>query len=205
MILRKFKKYLFHKLKFSSETQGITFICSCKPLLSIGLGTNMNGVKIYCWDSRMKITIGSYCSFADAISIIGGGEHDKNWISTYPFIELWNLEDLEYIKKPRYKGSIEIGSDVWIAHGVTILSGVSIGHGAVIGAESVVTKNIPPYSIAVGNPARVIKYRFAPEIILELLQIRWWEWDKDSIKASLKHIDNIEEFVTYAKSKSSKV
>ncbi|QHL89493.1 hypothetical protein GU926_17095 [Nibribacter ruber] len=77
------------------------------------------------------------------------------------------------------KGDIVIGNDVWIGAHSIVLSGVTIGNGAIIGANSVVTKDLPPYSIAVGTPAKVIKYRFEPEIIEKLQQIQWWNWDKD--------------------------
>jgi len=82
------------KKKFS----GIKFTGSCSPIFSIGEGSYANGINIYCWDSRVEVNIGKYCSLADNISLIAGGEHDKNWISTYPFIEIWKLKQLEYKK-----------------------------------------------------------------------------------------------------------
>jgi len=81
------------------------------------------------------------------------------------------------------KGSVVIGNDCWIGTEVMILSGVNIGHGAVIGARAVVSKDVPPYAVVVGNPARVVKFRFAEDIIERLLTLQWWDWSADKILA----------------------
>lgn len=87
-----------------------------------------------------------------------------------------------------FKGDTEIGNDVWIGFKSVIMPGISIGDGAVVGARSVVTRDIPPFSIVAGNPANVVRMRFSPEIINELLKIRWWDWSIDKITANLKVI-----------------
>jgi len=88
----------------------------------------------------------------------------------------------------RRGSKVVIGHDVWLGHNVVVRAGVSIGHGAVVGSSSVVTKDIPPYAIAVGNPARVIKYRFEPDVIEKLLEIQWWDWPYDTHKERLPHL-----------------
>lgn len=173
----------------------VTFIGSKLPKITIGEGSYSNGTTIYCWDNRVKIIIGKYCCLADNINIIGGGEHDKDWVSSYPFIDNWNQEHLMYLKKPRFKGNIELGNDVWIASNVVILSGVKIGDGAVVGAGAVVTKDIPSYAIVAGNPCKTIRYRFSKEIIDKLLKIKWWEWSKEIINERLQYFSDINEFV----------
>lgn len=199
-------KFLFgntsiEKKATDPHASNIKFIGSEKPILTLGDETYINGLIVYCWDPRIKVAIGKYCSLADNISIIAGGEHDKDWVSTFPFIEKWGLEDLKNKKKPRYKGDIKIGNDVWIANDVKILSGVSIGHGAVIGAGSIVTTDIPPYMVAAGNPARKIKMRFSQNVIDELLEIRWWDWEKARLKEGLVYLDDVERFIEFAKKK----
>lgn len=182
--------------KYESEEEiNINFIGGKKPIIHIGLGTYINGLDLYCWESRIKIDIGRYCSIADKITIIAGGEHDMHWVSTYPFIPRWKIEKLYSMQRPRFKGDIKIGNDVWIGNNVIVLSGVTIGDGAVIGAGSIVTKNVPPYCIAAGNPAQVIKKRFKEEIIEGLLKISWWTWDKNKIMENLPLFDDVKEFV----------
>lgn len=87
---------------------------------------------------------------------------------------------------PYTKGTIEIGNDVWIGTSAVILSGVKIGHGAVVAAGSLVTKNIPPYAIVGGNPAKIIKYRFNEDKIKELLEMNWWDWSEEKIKNNIE-------------------
>ncbi|OFD41450.1 hypothetical protein BWGOE3_35540 [Bacillus mycoides] len=98
---------------------------------------------------------------------------------------------------PKTKGDVIIGHDVWICSGAMIMSGVKVGNGAVIGARSVVTRDIPPYGIVAGNPAKLVRYRFSPEVIEELQQISWWDWDISTITASLHFLlpDNVSEFI----------
>lgn len=185
-----------NKNTFESEEElNIKFVGSNKPVLNIGRGTYMNGVELFSWDSRIKIDIGRYCSFADNITVVAGGEHDTDWVSTYPFISMWKVESLTYMQTSKYKGDIKIGNDVWIANNVVILSGVTIADGAVIGAGSVVVNNIPPYCIAAGNPARIIRQRFSAETIEKLLKIRWWDWDKRKIHENLHLFNKIDEFI----------
>lgn len=127
-----------------------------------------------------SVTIGCFCSFAPGVSLLANADHPMDIPSTYPFKTLlFNKyvlknggtdNNLDVISK----GGIHIGNDVWIGLNAIVLSGVSIGTGAVIGAGSVVTKNIPPYAIAVGNPAKVIRFRFSTEIIEQLLNSEWW-------------------------------
>jgi len=103
--------------------------------------------------------------------------------------------------KPKYgdtsKGPIIIGSDVWVGYKALILSGVRIGDGAVIGARSVVSKDIPPYAIAVGSPIVIKKYRFSEEVIKELLRIQWWNWPDEKIVKNIKLLlsDDVVEFI----------
>ncbi len=132
------------------------------------------------WDNKTKLKIGKFSSIAADVLFLLGGNHRADFITTYPFNAL--MENFRYIEgHPHSKGDITVGNDVWIGHGSKILSGVSIGDGAIIGANSLVTRDIPPYAIAVGSPAKVIKYRFDEETIEKMLEIKWWDFKEDEI------------------------
>lgn len=131
--------------------------------------------------------IGKFCAISWNVSI-GGGDHNYQHISTYPFDTLLEFETLGG-KNELYKSTLRIGNDVWIGSGCNILRNVKVGDGAVIGAGSIVTKDIPPYAIAYGVPAKVIKFRFSKNIIEKLLQLKWWDWNKEQILAN-KHLFN---------------
>ena len=139
---------------------------------------------ILSWNTETRLTIGKFCSIADDVTILLGGEHRTDWITTYPFNVVFDNAKI-YEGHPSTKGDVVIGNDVWIGYGSTILSGVVIGDGAVIAAKSVITKNVPPYSIVGGDPAKLIKYRFPETVIAKLLEISWWDWSIAQIMEAL--------------------
>jgi acetyltransferase-like isoleucine patch superfamily enzyme len=153
------------------------------PQYEFGEGTYGNP-EIQSWGEGATLRIGAYCSIAPGVKILLGGEHRTDWITTYPFSFLWP-EGQGISGHPRTRGDVVIGNDVWLASDSLILSGVTIGDGAVIGARAVVTRNVPPYAFAAGVPAKVVGYRFDPETIEQLLQIRWWAWPRTKIAAEL--------------------
>lgn len=129
-------------------------------------------------------TIGKFCSISWNVSI-GGADHDYTKLSTHPLAVLPNFGFVSGGVYTSYEEPLGIGNDVWIGSSVEILRGVTIGDGAVIGAGSVVTKDIPPYAIAVGNPAKVIRYRFGDAIIERLLKIKWWDLNENVIRGNI--------------------
>jgi acetyltransferase-like isoleucine patch superfamily enzyme len=135
-------------------------------------------------NSGASLIIGKFCSIGLHVEIYLGGNHHTEWISTYPFSHLSPLFRPEHRLiqgHPATKGDVRIGNDVWIANKAVILSGVTIGDGAAIGCDALVTKDVPPYTIVAGNPAKEIKPRFPKPIIAKLLALRWWDWDIDAI------------------------
>jgi acetyltransferase-like isoleucine patch superfamily enzyme len=112
-------------------------------------------------EADTKVYIGSYCSIAPGVQFLLGGEHQLHSLSTYPFKTM----NFGYVKEAGSKGDITVADDVWIGTNAIICSGITIDQGAVIAAGAVVTRNVPAYAIVGGNPARIIKYRFAQEII----------------------------------------
>jgi acetyltransferase-like isoleucine patch superfamily enzyme len=142
-----------------------------------------------------QLTIGKFCSIADGVVILLGGNHRADWVSTYPF-GLITDEAKQIPGHPATKGDVNIGNDVWLGHQSLILSGVTISDGAVVAARAVVTKNVPPYAIVAGNPARIVRSRFSPETIERLLRIRWWDWDLAKINQQLPAMlaANVDEF-----------
>lgn len=137
-----------------------------------------------------KIRIGKFCSIAQNVTFLLAGDHRIDRISTFPFNIFSNQwENSKHIKDSvRYKGDIVIGNDVWIGYGVTILAGATIGDGAVIAAGAVVVKDVEPYSIVGGNPAKLIRKRFSEKDIEKLLKIAWWNWKDEKISKYLKVI-----------------
>lgn len=167
------------------------FTCNNARYKGLRIGEYTYGTPLlFFWD-RDSCSIGKFCSISAGVKIFGGGEHNTDWVTTYPF----SANELAHLfpsatgipGHPASKGPTVIGNDVWIGNNACIMSGVRIGHGAAIGAESVVTKDVPPYAIVGGNPAKIIRMRFQPGQIESLLKIRWWDW----------HIEKIESFIPY--------
>jgi virginiamycin A acetyltransferase len=139
--------------------------------------------------SKVKLVIGKFCALAAETRFIMTGDHKLDAISTYPFPifghgweSAFNVFDLPV------KGDIIVGNDVWFGYDSLVMNGVTIGHGAIIGARAVVVKDVPPYSIVAGNPAKLVKRRFEEATIERLLQIAWWDWDIEKIN---RHVDVI--------------
>lgn len=155
---------------------------------------------VYFVNEESNLYIGKFCSIATEVKIFLGGNHRYDWITTYPFNELSDyFPSAKDIKgHPSTNGDVVIGNDVWIGHGVTILSGVKISDGAVIGLNSVVTKDIGAYEIWAGNPAKFIKKRFDDETIEFLMNFKWWDKDLEFISRNMhllcsdKNAKNIE-------------
>ena len=141
-----------------------------------------------------KLKIGKFSSIAcGAKFIFTSANHTMHSLSNYTFpifFEEWGLDAKNIRSAWDNKGDIVVGNDVWIGYEAVILSGVTIGDGAVIGARAVVTKDVPPYTVVGGVPARPIKKRFDDETIAKLQKLSWWDWDKDKINRNIHNIQN---------------
>ena len=141
-----------------------------------------------------KLFIGKFCSIAcGAKFLFNSANHTMASLSTYPFplfFDEWELEKTNVMDAWDNKGDIVVGNDVWIGYEAVILAGVTIGDGAVIGARAVVTKEVPPYTVVGGVPAKPIKKRFNDETITELLKLKWWNWSEEKISQNIKSIQS---------------
>ncbi len=146
-------------------------------------------------DPQQPCTIGDYTGIGKGLYVHPGDNWssigDRKIVANFPFGN--GLPSLS--GTGRSKGEVVIGNDVYMGEDVKILTGVTIGNGCIIGAHSVVTKNIPDYAMAAGNPARVKYFRFSPEIIEKLLEIKWWDWSEEDIKNRIGDFYDIETFI----------
>ena len=163
-----------------------------KLMITIGARSYIVSGRLETFDKENEhILIGKYSSLAHRLTFMIGMNHDYRCITTYPqqIIEEASAPDpalpLTPMEDPVSCHQIIIGNDVWIGANATIMGGIRIGNGAVIGAGAVVAKNIPPYAIAVGNPARIIKYRFDKDTVTRLQRIKWWNWPQSDIEEYL--------------------
>lgn len=138
-----------------------------------------------------RLVIGRFCAIAKGVRfIMNGANHKMSGFSTYPFNifgEGWERVTPSLEELPN-KGDTVVGNDVWLGYEALVMPGVRIGDGAIVASRSVVTSDIPPYTIAGGNPAKPLKQRFPDEVVRELLEIRWWDWPAEHITANLEAI-----------------
>lgn len=141
-----------------------------------------------------KLIIGKFCSIAcGAKFIFNSANHTLSSFSTYPFpifFEEWGLNIKDVAAAWDNKGDIIIGNDVWIGYEAVIMAGVTIGDGAIIGTRAVVTKDVPPYTIVGGVPAKPIRKRFDNETLDKLLKIKWWDWSEEKIARNIQAIQS---------------
>jgi acetyltransferase-like isoleucine patch superfamily enzyme len=151
-----------------------------------------------------RLSIGAFCSIGQCVTVFLGGEHHTDWVSTFAFKE--KFCNGKVVTTRSTKGDVVIGNDVWIGQSATILSGVTIGDGAVIGTLSVVAKDVEPYTIAAGNPARPIRLRFDEAIVARLMKVQWWNWPDKVIEKMLPYFasNDIEKFLTIAEKQGQK-
>ena len=139
-----------------------------------------------------SLRIGKFCSIACGAKFLSASaNHTQASVSTYPFpifFEEWDLDIGDVTSAWDHKGDIVIGNDVWIGYEAVVMAGVTIGDGAIIGARAVVTKDVPPYTIVGGVPARKIRRRFSDNVIARLLELKWWDWPAEQIQRNIKNI-----------------
>ncbi len=142
--------------------------------------------------NRERLVIGKYCSVAcGAKFMFTSANHTAGSLSTYPFpifFEEWGLDVQDISEAWDNKGDIIIGSDVWIGYEAVIMQGVTVGDGAVIGSRAVVTKDVEPYSVTAGVPARPVRKRFGEDTVRKLMEIRWWDWPDERVRENLDAI-----------------
>lgn len=138
-----------------------------------------------------KLIIGKFCAIAKGVKfIMNGANHLTSGFSTYPFYIFghgWQAAAPKPGDLP-YKGDTVVGNDVWLGYDAMLMPGVTVGSGAIVASRSVVTADVPPYAVVGGNPARVIKYRFDPATIEQLLTIAWWDWSAEALTDNLQAI-----------------
>ena len=156
------------------------------------VGFERNNVLYHYPINRDRLIIGKFCSIAcGAKFLFNSANHTLSSLSTYPFplfFEEWGLEKRNVAASWDNKGDIVIGNDVWIGYEAVIMAGVTIGDGAIIGARAVVTKDVPPYTVAGGIPAKPIKKRYPEETIAALSELKWWDWPEERITQNLHAI-----------------
>lgn len=129
-----------------------------------------------------ELRVGSFCSIGQEVLFMCRANHPKSLVSTFPF-KVKVTKELPTESDLLFSGNMQIGNDVWIGRRAIIMPGIKIGDGAIVGAGAIVTKDVPPYAIVAGNPAKLIRYRFSESQIESLLAIRWWEWSDEKIRA----------------------
>lgn len=156
------------------------------------VGFEKNNVLYHYPINRDRLIIGKFCSIAcGAKFLFNSANHTLSSLSTYPFplfFEEWGLEKRNVAESWDNKGDIVLGNDVWIGYEAVIMAGVTIGDGAIIGARAVVTKDVPPYTVAGGIPAKPIKKRYPEETIAALSELKWWDWPENRIVQNLHAI-----------------
>jgi virginiamycin A acetyltransferase len=163
-------------------------------------------VNIITWSDQYKINLGKYNSIGRDCNFFLHANHRPDWVTTSSqLLGPVNNEIAEMhmnMGHPSCKGDIIIENDVWIGAKSTIMSGVRIANGSIVGAGSVVTKDVPPYAIVAGNPARLVKMRFSDEQIESLLDIAWWDWEEEKIRENSMSMwcDDIDGFIKNFKS-----
>lgn len=201
-------KLLYLYSKFIKQLRGKS-ISNCKldPTSHIYAGCEMYDCTIgrysyVSYNSKLINTkVGAFCSIADHV-YIGGNEHPIEWVSTSPvFQNIKNSGSSTRFARHEITRPLctDIGNDVWIGHAAIIKAGVKIGNGAIIGAGAVVTKDIPPYAIAIGVPAKIIRYRFNDDIIKELQETEWWNFSNKDLKELGSFITSPTLFIAKAK------
>jgi acetyltransferase-like isoleucine patch superfamily enzyme len=203
-VYRHFKLNTEYKSKRTVIGYGVSISnCNIGDDIFIGDNTQLNNSSVdnhSYFNINCKISdarIGKFCSIGSNVTI-GIGTHPIDMVSTHPSFYANNkgfktFADNMYFHNER--GIIEVGNDVWIGSNVCILKDVKIGHGAVIAMGSIVTKDVPDYAIVGGIPAKVIKFRFSPDVIKLLLKIKWWERDSKDIEARFKDFHSIDNFI----------
>ena len=132
---------------------------------------------VYQWGEGANLEIGSFCSIAGGLQVFLGGNHRVDWASTFPFGQVFrkSLGEFDISNNSQSNGDVVVGHDVWIGSKVTIMSGVRIGDGAVIAANATVTRDVAPYEMVGGNPAKHLKFRFEESVRSRLQALRWWD------------------------------
>ena len=167
-------------------------------------GFEKNNVLYHYPIHREQLVIGKFCSIAcGAKFLFNCANHALNSLSTYTFplfYQEWDLDKENITQAWNNKGDIVLGNDVWIGFEAVILAGVTIGDGAIVGARAVVTKDVPPYTIVGGVPAKSIRKRFSQEVITRLEKLRWWDWPENRIRQNIHAIQagNLEQLEEFA-------
>jgi acetyltransferase-like isoleucine patch superfamily enzyme len=173
------------------------------PYATIGLGSYAYDTEITQRQSATKLSIGKWTGIAaKTFLLLGQGTHRKDWISMYPWGFFPNADDIQPAAPCE---DVHIGSDVWIGQNAIILPGIRIGDGAVIGAGAVVSRDVEPYAVVAGNPARHIRYRFPENIRQALLEIRWWDWPLAEL-IKIRHLifsDRVDDLLRYARERQT--
>lgn len=188
IILSQLKLFVFKKRWRNANQDNFTRAKNCFDMkkVSVGKGTYGDLDVRHFGNSKERLQIGNFCSIAPESIFVLGGEHKYTSFSTYPFGTMYGLTENESISK----GAIVVEDDVWIGFRSTILSGVTLGRGSVIAAGAVVTKDVPPYAIVGGVPAKVIKYRFSEEVIDKISYIDYEKITLETISNSFTELSN---------------